>query len=111
MDKDSKPEAMIPVALMTSWRRAATSKGWVPPRHSDSNLTTLGPQRVNTGRGIFCDNIIVRRTLRCCVDWNLIRVSYYGHADDKCFHLADLICLTSASMIPGRVHPSSGPKK
>lgn len=64
MDKDSKPEAVIPVALMTSWRRAMTSKGWAPPRHSDSNLTTLGPQRVNTGRGIFCDNIIVRRALR-----------------------------------------------
>ena len=111
MDKDSKPEAVIPVALMTSWRRAATSKVWVPPRHSDSNLKTLGPQRVNTGRGIVCDNIIVRRTLRYWVDWNLIRVSYYGHTDDKCFHLDILICLTSTSMIPGRVHPSSGLKK
>src|SRR6266478_2098158 len=71
MDKETEPETGIPVALMTSCRRAETSNGCVPPRHSNSSLTTLGPESVNTGRGRFGDNIIVRRTFRCCVDWNL----------------------------------------
>lgn len=71
-----EPETLIPVALITSCRKAATSKGWVPPRHSDSSLTTLGPQSVNTGLGRFGDSIIVRRMFRCCVDWNLTRVRY-----------------------------------
>lgn len=83
MDKKTEPEAVIPVALMTSCRRAATSKGWVPPRHSDSSLTTLGPQRVNTGRGMFGDNMTVRRTFRCCVDWNLTRVGNRGYTDKR----------------------------
>ena len=83
MDKNTEPETEIPVALMTSSRKAVTSKDWVPPRHSDSSLTTLGPQSVNTGRGSSGDNITVRSTLRCCVDRNLIQVSYHGYADKK----------------------------
>jgi hypothetical protein len=83
MDKETEPEMVIPVALMTSSRRAAMSKGWAPPRHSNSSLTTLGPQRANTGRGRFGDNITVRRTLRCCVDWNLTRVGNHGYEDKR----------------------------
>jgi hypothetical protein len=109
--KEIEPEMGIPVALMTSCRRAGTSNGCVPPRHSDSSLTTLGPQSVNTGRGRFEDNIMVRRTCRCCADWNLARVNNHNDANREVFYRIILICLTRANTIPGRVQQSSGPRK
>lgn len=83
VDEETEPETGIPIALMTSNRSAGTSKDWVPPRHSDNSLTTLGPESVNTGRGRFGDNIIVRRTFRCCADWNLTRVGNHNYAGKR----------------------------